>query len=82
MKVSDLIEKLKTMPQDAEVKHVWDGGAYTTIQHVWLSRSGIVMTADFDMPVYNEEDRSAEMPNEKEKKYYYTEKGPSGESNF
>ncbi len=46
MKVKELIESLKQMPQDAYVWHLWDGEARTQIKHVWLAREGRVITAD------------------------------------
>ena len=56
MKVQDLIEVLKTMPQDAYVLHLWDGAPRTAIEHVWLSRDGIVITADCGEHCHSEED--------------------------
>ncbi len=53
MKVSELIEALKIMPQDAEVRHLWDGEARTAIELVWLARDGNVITADHGMGCYS-----------------------------
>ena len=47
MKVHELIEKLKTMPQDASVHIEYD--TYTTwerVNYVWLSKLGIVVVSD------------------------------------
>ncbi len=73
MKVSELIEQLKGMPQDAKVSHVWDGASRTLIEHVWLARSGEVCTADGGMVVYSDEDRSETAPTSKEKPYWKTQ---------
>ena len=72
MKVKDLIEKLKEMPEDAEVFHLWDGAARTIINHVWLSRSGNVITADSGEVCYQTETRPIDAPTEREDRYWST----------
>ena len=62
MKVSELINALAQMPQDAEVLHLWDGEARTAINHVWLSRGGDVVTADSGIVCYSEETRPMFIP--------------------
>jgi hypothetical protein len=42
MKVSDLIEKLKNLPQDSEIESLYDLGCWNSIDHVWLARNGKV----------------------------------------
>lgn len=37
MKVNELITALQSMPQDAKVRHLWDGEARTEINLVWLA---------------------------------------------
>lgn len=64
MTVAELIEELKKMPQDARVFHVWDGKPRTAITFVWLSRSGNVMTADYNQNVYTNEHRPADAPSD------------------
>lgn len=71
MKVSELIEALKAMPQDAEVGHVWDGAYRTDICHVWVARNGKVMTADDDMVVYYTDDRPEGAPTQDEADSWY-----------
>jgi hypothetical protein len=46
MTVSELIEELKKMPQEAKVMHFWDGRARTEIDFVWVSNAGYVVTAE------------------------------------
>lgn len=62
MKVSQLIECLKHMPQNANVMHLWDGEARTSIEFVWLAKSGDVITADGEMVSYSDEDRPSSVP--------------------
>ena len=72
MKVSELIKCLKEMPEDAEVFHLWDGEARTIINHVWLSRSGDVITADSGMTCYSTETRPIDAPTKEEDRYWET----------
>lgn len=72
MQVSELIEALKRMPQDAYVWHLWDGEARTQVKHVWLSRSGRVITSDAGMVCYTESTRPSNAPTEAEDKYWKT----------
>lgn len=80
MKVSELIEKLKAMPQDAEVRHLWDGAARTEIKHVWLTREGVVVTADDGEACYNTPDRPADAPTVEQDRYWRTPSPPDEES--
>ena len=73
MKVSQLIEQLKGMPQDAKVSHIWDGAARTNIEHIWLSNCGEVCTADGEMRVGYDEDRPVAGPTCEEEPYWKTE---------
>jgi hypothetical protein len=70
MKVSELIEALRTMPADADVLHLWDGEARTGIEHVWLSRDGNVITADDGMVCYSTGTRPVTAPTSDENKYW------------
>lgn len=72
MKVSKLIECLQKMPPDAEVWHLWDGELRTEIQHVWLSRDGVVGTADYDQVLYTGDARPSDAPDAKEDPYWST----------
>jgi hypothetical protein len=74
VKVAELIEELKKMPQDAAVMHIWDGGARTEIEWVWLARNGKVMTIDSGMVVYDTDDRPKYAPT-KEKEQYWESPG-------
>jgi hypothetical protein len=53
VKVSELRLRLATLPDDAEVKGIYDGADRLHIEYVWLARSGEVMLADQDAPVYS-----------------------------
>ena len=70
MKVSELIEELKSMPQDMEVAHLWDGAPRTLINHVWLARDGYVVTADDRMVCYETGARPINAPTEEEDRYW------------
>ena len=72
MIVSKLIEKLKKMPQDVEVGHVWDGGVGSQINFVWLAKNGEVVTADYGHNVYDADDRPINAPNEEKDLYWKT----------
>lgn len=72
MTVAELIEALKGLPQDAEVKHVWDGCARTDIHHVYLTKGGFVATADNDEVVYHDAYRPVDAPDEAAQRYWYT----------
>lgn len=72
MKVCELIAILNTMPAEAKVLHLWDGEARTEIQHVWLSKSGKVITADTGMVCYSTPDRPLGAPTSGEEIYWRT----------
>lgn len=57
MNVKQLIEILKQMPPEAEVRCIWDGEPRSEIVHTWLARNGVVMLADSNEVVYSEESR-------------------------
>jgi hypothetical protein len=62
MKASELIARLQEMPADAEVFHLWDGALRTAIEHVWLTRSGVVGTGDHGQVCYDTDDRPSDAP--------------------
>lgn len=72
MKVKDLITALEKMPQDAEVMHLWDGDARTTIEMAYLSKNGTVVTADFGMVCYSSDTRPMDAPTSEEDRYWET----------
>lgn len=77
MTAEQLIEVLKTMPKDAQVWHLWDGELRTKVEVVYLSRSGKVVTADYDEVCYTGKSRPLDAPDESENKYWSTEKNPN-----
>ena len=70
MKVSDIIEKLKTLPQDAEMGHLWDGAVRSNVDCVYLAKSGMVVGAPEYQSAYYDEDRPKDAPSEDEDPYY------------
>lgn len=79
MTVAELIEALRLMPQDATVWHVWDGGPRTEIQFVWTARVGNrVITADVSENCYDDDDRPANAPTERQSPYWSTPADPRG----
>ncbi len=78
MKVSELIKRLKEMPADAQVLHLWDGALRTAIEHVWLTRTGVVGTGDHDEVCYDTDDRPLEAPSQEQERYWATPDGGAG----
>lgn len=76
MTVAELIETLKAMPSDARVFHAWDGAARTEIEHVWVARSGNVITADSGEVVYDTDDRPVTAPTAEQNRYWSTPERP------
>jgi len=56
MKVSELIEKLQKMPQEADVCLVYDGRPRLDANVIYESIKGEVLLTDFNEPVYENED--------------------------
>ena len=77
MNVKKLIAELSKMPQDADVSHLWDGASRTNIELVWLSKGGYVVTSDWDMVAYHDEDRPLDAPSEKENPHWRSEESPT-----
>lgn len=74
MTVKNLIEKLKELPQEATVFHLWDGEPRTTINVVYEAKNGNVITADYDEVCYSSSARPKDAPNKEESKFWTTEK--------
>lgn len=72
MRVTELIKRLQEMPPDAEVWSLWDGGLGSEINCVWLARSGVVATSDYDAVCYDTEDRPADAPTNAVEPYWHT----------
>lgn len=77
MEVRKLIEELKKMPQNAQVRHLWDGSTRTTVEVVYLAKNGVVVTSDYDMVCYDEEERPIDAPTVAEDKYWHTPVNPN-----
>lgn len=76
MTVKELIEKLGMMPATADVVHLWDGEPRTSIELVWLSRNGQVVTSDYGMVCYSEGSLPVDAPTKAEDKYWSTPRDP------
>jgi len=74
MIVSELIEKLKQMNQEAEIRHLWDGELYTSIDHVYMGKTGICVTAGEGQVAYSDDGRPIDAPSAKEDRYWKTPK--------
>ena len=73
MKVRELIARLKEMPQDLQVLHLWDGEARTGIEYVWLCRDkDFVITADENEVCYSTGTRPATAPDQRSDPYWNT----------
>lgn len=76
MKVSRLIQLLATMPPDAEVVHLWDGEPRTTLELVWLSKGGFVVTSDYEQVCYSDDARPVDAPTPADDRYWQSSHGP------
>jgi len=72
MKVNELIVRLTQMDQEADVYHLWDGEPRTIIEHVYMSKTGLCVTADFSMVAYSNEGRPVGAPSSEEDHYWET----------
>jgi len=76
MKVKELIEKLKELPQEARVFHLWDGEPRTAINVVYESLNGSVITSDYEQVCYSSTARPKTAPSRDDDMFWYTEKKP------
>ena len=74
MKVKELISKLSTMDQEADVLHLWDGELRTEINNVYMGKTGLCITADCDEVAYSDEARPEGAPSRDEDCYWKTGK--------
>ena len=72
MKVKELISKLQDIDQDAEVMHLWDGELRTSIECVYIGKTGFCVTADFGMIAYSDHGRPITAPDAKTDRYWHT----------
>ena len=71
MKGHELAKMLLALP-DLEVKHIWDGSAYTTIECVWVAQGGFIATADHGEVVYSNKNRPEGAPDKNINPYWRT----------
>lgn len=76
MTVVELIEKLKQLPQTADVVYVYDGGTYGSADHVWSSNDGRIVLAGSGETVYDDVDRPTTAPTAEENPYWRTPSTP------
>lgn len=74
MRVKELIEELKKMPQNARVFHLYDGEPRAAVNVVYESKSGRVITADFGQVCYSTNARPIDAPSKEVEPYWETEK--------
>ena len=66
MKIKEIIKILKTMPQNAEMGHLWDGAVRSLVDGIYLAKSGLVVGAPAEHPAYYDEDRPKGAPTAEE----------------
>ena len=76
MTVGDIIEVLKTMPQDAKMGHLWAGAVRTCVDVVYLSKTGVVVGAPNGEAAYYDEDRPDGAPTREQDRYWAPGQGP------
>ena len=74
MKVSELIDKLKCMNQDANVSHLWDGELRTNINLVYMGKTGECVTSDYDERAYSNSGRPLDAPDAETDRFWRTPK--------
>lgn len=73
MKVSELIRKLQELPdQEAEVFHLWDGELRTRIDHVYIGKTGLCVTAAENEVAYSNRGRPEDALDTEVDRYWYT----------
>ncbi len=70
MTVAELIAELAKMPQDANVMLVWDGGARSEPEMIWVAQGGSVLLGPLEYPLYYDKDRPPGAPTSKENVYW------------
>lgn len=76
---ANLIEILKTLPQDAEVGVIWDGGMRSIVRFAWETKGGEIALADYGDVVYSDRSRPKHAPSPDEDKYWRTKYNPKGD---
>lgn len=70
MTVKEVMAILATMPPDAPMGCLWDGGMHSTIDGVYLAKSGYVIVGSSDKPAYSDEDRPENAPTSEQDPYW------------
>jgi hypothetical protein len=76
MKVRQLIKHLIDMDLDADIFNLWDGEPRSSIECVYMSKSGICITADAGEIAYSNSGRPVDAPDEDEDPYWRTSISP------
>ena len=65
MKVKELIEQLKSMPQESDVWYVYDGAMRREASIIYQAQNGTVGIADDGEYIYDEEEKPIGAPKNK-----------------
>ena len=77
MTVSELIEKLKELPQDRRVFMLIDGEPRSALNVVYESKTGRVVVAGYGHVVYSTNARPVDAPTRMQDNYWRTEEDPN-----
>lgn len=80
MKVSEVIKMLKLCNMDADVVHLWDGETRTSIEHVYMGKTGDCVTADNRQVAYSDSGRPIGAPDSKQAPYWRTPEKKSADT--
>ena len=72
MNVAQAIKILNTLPANAPLHHLWDGALRTEIEHIYLGKTGKVVTADWGENSYEDDGRPVDAPSSEEDRYWCT----------
>ena len=73
MKVKDAIKLLKEMDQNAELSHLWDGELRTDINFIYMGKTGICVTSDYNQVAYSDDARPKNAPCSDQYSYWRTD---------
>lgn len=62
MNAKELRKLLENLPDDANVKALWDGEVRSQVRHVWITRDGDIVLADQNQDVFHAADYPKDIP--------------------
>lgn len=71
MTVGELIAQLMKLPQDQDVKMLWDGAARSDVEIVYVAKGRYIVLAPLDEPCYNDDDRPEDAPLSTDNRHWY-----------